>query len=99
MRRTVLSWCSLMGCIFAGVRHPIAGPFPCGAMGCLCVFRAVTVGELNMSPCLQDGWSLTAGLSCLRAVPVRWMSKAGCAVLSVVGEDSGPLTAPPATSV
>lgn len=46
------SWCSLVGCIFAGIGHPTAGPFPCGAMGCLCGLRAVMVEELNVSA----GW-------------------------------------------
>lgn len=55
----VPSWCSLTGCIFAGTRRPTAGPFRCGAMGCLCVFRAVTGGELNVSPHLRDGSSLS----------------------------------------
>lgn len=42
--------CSLTGYNFAGMGHPTAGPFPCGAGGCPCVFRVVTAGELNVSP-------------------------------------------------
>lgn len=70
----VPSWCTLVGCIFAGMRHPTAGPFPCGAMGHLCVFRAVTVGELNMLRRLvSEPEHSLAGLSSLRAVPARQM--------------------------
>lgn len=58
-----------------------------------------------MSPCLQDGSSLSpcarwlVSLAFGQSLQGRWVSKAGCAVLSVVGDHSGPLTAPLATSV
>lgn len=76
--------------------------------GYLCVFRAVTAGELNVSPCLQDGSSLSpctrwlVSPACGQSLQGRWVaSKAAhqSAVLSVVGDQSGPLTDPPATSV
>lgn len=59
-----------------------------------------------MSPCLQDGSSLSLSTrwlvspACGQSLQGRWVaSKASCAVLSVVGDHSSPLIAPPATWV